>query len=483
MTRDELCDVYLKFFEEKGHVVLPSSSLLPVNDPTLLLTTAGMVQIKPYFLGEATPPGKRLASCQKCFRTTDIEEVGDAQHLTFFEMLGNFSVGDYFKPKAIAWAWELVTERLHIPPEKLWVTIFLDDDESFGHWRELGIPESRIVRLGEKDNFWGPAGNSGPCGPCSEIHYDFGNDVGCGKPGCAPGCDCGRFCEIWNLVFTQYNQDENGHRQLLPKPNIDTGMGVERVVTVMAEKNSVYETGIFQPQLEVIAALSGVKYGESEAGDLALRVVAEHGRAIAFLIADGVMPSNEGAGYVLRRLLRRSLLFARRLGLEKPLLGKVAEATISQMGKAYPELKTRRSFMLEVIAGEEARFRQTLSTGLELLERIMAGSAGKEISGKEAFTLYDTYGFPVEITREIAAERGFSVDETGFEREMNAQRERARAAHKFATVGSDTEALELGLENTPFTGYLELEQAAKVHAVIRDGQTITTANEIGRAHV
>jgi len=296
MTSDEIRTAFLSFFEEKGHKVIPSSSLIPHGDPTLLLTSAGMVQFKPYFLGEAVPPSPRLASCQKCFRTTDIESVGDPSHLTFFEMLGNFSVGDYFKPEAIGWAWEFVTQRLAIPPERLWITIFLDDDESFHIWRETGVPESRILRFGEADNFWGPAGDSGPCGPCSEIHYDFGEEFGCGKASCAPGCDCGRFSEIWNLVFTQYNQDREGNRTLLPKPNIDTGMGLERTAAVMQGKTSVYETDLFAPLLECISGLTGQKYGTDSDTDNAMRIVAEHSRGIAFLIADGVMPSNEG-GY------------------------------------------------------------------------------------------------------------------------------------------------------------------------------------------
>jgi len=476
LNRDELVNAYLDFFKERGHTVIPSSSLLPPDDPTLLLTTAGMVQIKPYFLGLATPPSPRLVSCQKCFRTTDIESVGDAQHLTFFEMLGNFSVGDYFKKEAIAWSWEFVTAWLKLPQEKLWISVFAEDDESFQLWREQGIAAEKIVRLGEKDNFWGPAGDVGPCGPCSEIHYDFGRDIGCGRAECAPGCDCGRFCEIWNLVFTQYNQDESGNRTPLPKPNIDTGMGVERVVTVLDAKSSVYETDIFRPLLERIAAVSGVEYGQSEDTDLAMRVVAEHGRAVAFLIADGVLPSNEGAGYVLRRLLRRSLLFARRLGLEKPFLGELAAVTIERLGHIYPELPARRDFMLEVISGEENRFRETLNTGLELLERLMEAAKQKVIPGQDAFTLYDTYGFPVEITREIAAERGFSVDEAGFEREMEKQRERARAARNSNTAG-DSGIADIEIKSTPFSGYENLTLETKVHAILQDGKAVEKADK------
>ena len=432
MTSDEIRTAFLSFFEGKGHQIIPSSSLIPQGDPTLLLTSAGMVPFKPYFLGEVLPPSPRLASCQKCFRTTDIESVGDSSHLTFFEMLGNFSIGDYFKSEAIEWAWEFVTQHLGLLPERLWITIFLDDDDSFGYWRKLGVPDYKILRFGEEDNFWGPAGDSGPCGPCSEIHYDLGEEFGCGKASCAPGCECGRFSELWNLVFTQYHQHEDGHRTTLPKPNIDTGMGLERTVAVMQGKASVYETDFFIPLLEVIADLTGKQYG-SDDSDNAMRIVAEHSRGVAFLIGDGVIPSNEGRGYVLRRLLRRTALFGRRLGLDKPFLAEMAKVTIEQMGHIYPELTQRREFILKVIEIEETRFDETLTTGLELLDGIMekATSKGKNrISGREAFKLYDTYGFPVELTREIAAGRGFSVDLAGFEKEMEKQREQARKGYK-----------------------------------------------------
>jgi len=431
MTSDEIRAAFLSFFEGKGHKIIPSSSLIPKGDPTLLLTSAGMVQFKPYFLGEALPPNPRLASCQKCFRATDIESVGDPSHLTFFEMLGNFSVGDYFKQETISWAWEFVTQHLRLPPQRLWITIFLDDDESFRCWRKLGVPEERILRFGEEDNFWGPAGNSGPCGPCSEIYYDFGEEFGCGKPSCAPNCDCGRFSEIWNLVFTQYNQDKEGQRTLLPKPNIDTGMGLERTAAVMQGKTSIYETDLFAPLLECISKLVKVKYGSDDETDNTMRIIVEHSRGVTFLIADGVIPGNEGRGYVLRRLLRRAALFGRRLGLDKPFLAETAKTTIEQMGHIYPEIGQRRDFIIKVIELEEARFSETLSTGLELLDGIIEEATGKgrkRISGKQAFKLYDTYGFPIELTTEIATERGFSVDLDGFEKEMEKQRERARAA-------------------------------------------------------
>ncbi len=433
MTSDEIRAEFLDFFAGKGHKIISSSSLIPHGDPTLLLTSAGMVQFKPYFLGEALPPHPRLASCQKCFRTTDIELVGDPSHLTFFEMLGNFSIGDYFKQEAIVWAWEFVTRRLGIAPERLWITIFLDDDESFRYWQKVGVPEQRILRFGEEDNFWGPAGDSGPCGPCSEIHYDFGEEVGCGEASCAPNCDCGRFSEIWNLVFTQYNQDEAGHRTLLKKPNIDTGMGLERTAAVVQGKTSVYETDLFAPLIGCISELAGRKYGSGGDSDNAMRIIAEHSRGIAFLIADGVIPGNEGAGYVLRRLLRRAALFGRRLGIEKPFLGQIAGVTVGSMAKDYPELQQEQSRIYRVVELEEAKFRETLNTGLELLDGIIEKASSKKlnrISGEEAFKLYDTYGFPLELTKEIATGRSFSVDMEGFEKEMEKQREQARKGYK-----------------------------------------------------
>ncbi len=482
MTSDEIRAAFLHFFEEKGHKVIPSSSLIPHGDPTLLLTTAGMVQFKPYFLGELVPPAPRLASCQKSFRTTDIERVGDANHLTFFEMLGNFSIGDYFKKEAIAWAWEFVTERLRLPLERLRITIFTDDDESYGIWRKIGIPDSKITRLGEKENFWGPAGNSGPCGPCSEIHYDFGEAAGCGKPGCAPGCDCGRFSEIWNLVFTQYNQDEAGNRTPLPKPNIDTGMGLERTAVVVQGKRSVYETDFFADLIQKVCELSGKEYASCDSTDIAVRIVAEHSRGLTFLISDGVIPANEGRGYVLRRLLRRAALFGKRLGLDKPFLSETARVAIAKLEHVYPELKQRRGFILKVIELEEARFSETLSTGLtlldEIMEKVIAGR-GNTVSGQDSFKLYDTYGFPVELTREIAAGRGLSVDSDGFEKEMEAQREKARAAHKFGGSLKEKAGLnsELNVKETPFVGYKITRHNSVIISLLVNNESVDTVKE------
>jgi len=480
MTGDELRKAFLNFFEGKGHTIVPSSPLIPQGDPTLLLTTAGMVQMKPYFLGLATPPNTKLTSCQKCFRTTDVDSVGDNRHLTFFEMLGNFSVGDYFKKEAIEWGWEFVTEWLKFPHERLWITIFLDDDEAMVHWRRVGVPTERIVRLGEKQNFWGPAGDSGPCGPCSEIHYDFGPEFGCGRSGCGPDCDCGRFSEIWNLVFMQFNQDPQGHRALLPKPNIDTGMGLERVAAIMQGKRTVYETDIFGPLVTRVAGLTGTHFGRDEGVDRSIRVMAEHSRGITFLIADGVVPGNEGRGYVLRRLLRRTALFGRKLGLEEPFIGRLADLVVEQMGHVYPELRHNQEMVRSVIDLEEKRFGEALSSGLNWLDKIMeATGADKRICGEDAFMLYDTYGFPKELTIEVASERGFTVDADGFEREMEHQRERARAAHKFGGGDkTDLKAYEhLGVTASRFVGYETCCHESVVMGLIAGGKPVDSVSE------
>jgi alanyl-tRNA synthetase len=480
LTGDEIRSQFLSFFEEKGHKVMPSSSLIPHGDPTLLLTTAGMVQFKPYFMGEAKPPHARLTTVQKCFRTTDIESVGDSSHLTFFEMLGNFSVGDYFKAEAIAWAWELITQRFNIPAARLWTTVYLDDDEAIALWRKTGVPAERIIRLSEADNFWGPAGETGPCGPCSEIHYDFGADTGCGKKDCNPSCKCGRFCEIWNLVFMQFYQDKDGKHTPLPKPNIDTGMGLERITAIMQGKSSVYQTDIFQPLLVRIAELCGKTYGNNSEDDRALRVVAEHGRAVTFLITDGVLPSNDGRGYVLRRLLRRAALFGRRLGLNKPFLVDMARATITQMSAVYPELAKRKDFVLDMVLCEEERFEETLSTGIELLDAIISSKENQltsRIPGEQAFKLYDTYGFPIELTREIASGRGLAVNMEGFEREMGKQREKARASHKFGLGEKSTITIKKEFLPTIFVGYSEVARCTRIAGIIDGNDSVDVVND------
>jgi alanyl-tRNA synthetase len=475
VTGDELRQAFLSFFQDRGHKIIPSSSLVPHKDPTLLLTSAGMVQIKPYFLGLESPPSRRLASCQKCFRTTDIDSVGDSKHLTFFEMLGNFSVGDYFKKEAIFWAWDFVTKYLKLPEERLWITIYLDDNEAFACWREVGVPAVKISRFGEEDNFWGPVGDSGPCGPCSEIHYDLGEEFGCGRPECKPNCDCGRFSEIWNLVFTQYNQDPSGQRTPLPKPNIDTGMGLERTLAAIQGKSSPYETDLFSPLADHICSLSGKEYGQNKNIDRAIRIVAEHSRGTAFLIADGVMPSNEGRGYILRRILRRASLFGMKLGLNDPFLNGMAEVVVSTMSHIYPELMDKRNLITDVIRAEEEKFITTLDTGLNLVEKLISEASSqvrKRLTGEEVFKLYDTYGFPPELTAEIAREKGLSIDQKGFQAEMEKQREKARAAPKASvTVGLKVEASVVYTPgSTKFVGDTTLKHRSTVVVLLPEGK-------------
>ena len=480
MNSNDIRSAYLKFFEEKIHSVIPSSSLVPKNDPTLLFTTAGMVQFKNYYLGLEIPPNRRLASCQKSFRTTDIESVGDTKHLTFFEMLGNFSIGDYFKKEAITWAWEFVIDRLKLDPKRIWITVFTDDDEALEIWnKQVGVPLERIMRFGAKDNFWGPAGSSGPCGPCSELHYDFGDKYGCGKPDCNPGCGCGRFVEMWNLVFTQFNQDENQVRTLLPRPNIDTGMGLERIVAVVQGKTTVYDTDIFAPLLQKLSVTAGKKYGENEETDNAMRVIVEHSRAISFLMADGVIPANDGRGYVLRRLIRRAALFGKRLGLEKMFLADTCLASIEHLQKVYPELANGKDLILKIAAAEESRFHETLNTGLAMLDNLInvAREGNKQIPGDQVFNLYDTFGFPVELTREIAARTGLSVDVAGFEKEMEKQKERARAAHKFDNVkGSGKIEMRANLKQSEFVGYQKLQHKSTIIDILVDNHSVDSAS-------
>jgi len=473
VTGDELRQAFLNFFKDRGHRVIPSSSLVPQKDPTLLLTSAGMVQIKPYYLGLEVPPSRRLASCQKCFRTTDIDLVGDSKHLTFFEMLGNFSVGDYFKRETISWAWEFVTEHLRLPRERLWVTIYLDDDEAFAYWRQLGVPAERILRFDEDENFWGPVGDSGPCGPDSEIHYDMGEEFGCGRSECKPNCECGRFCEIWNLVFTQYNQDPDGRRTPLPKPNIDTGMGLERTLAAIQGKRSPYETDLFFPLIDRICHLSGKEYGQDENIDRAIRIVAEHSRGIAFLIADGVMPSNERRGYVLRRILRRASLFGRTLGLNNPFLNEMADVAVSTMSHIYPELVVRQSRITRLVRAEQEKFIATLDTGLNLVEKLLGEASAQGRAGltsEEVFRLHDTYGFPPELTAEIAREKGLSIDWEGFQAEMERQRERARARGivvkpRPATAVVTAHGSKVVI-STKFVGYKKYSSKSKVRDLV-----------------
>jgi len=486
MRSDQVRRLFLDYFVERDHLLVPSASLIPAGDPTLLFTSAGMVPFKPYFLGQARPPHRRLTSCQKCFRTTDIDSVGDYKHLTFFEMLGNFSIGDYFKEGAITYAWEFVTRHLNLPPERLWITIYLEDDEAFRLWNEkVGVPAERIYRYGKTDNWWGPPGAEGPCGPCSEIHYDFGPEVGCGamarpdeahlyeerEVGCHPNCDrCERFVELWNLVFMQFYQDPEGNLSPLPAPNIDTGMGLERATAIVQGVRTVYDTDLFRPLLERACDLCGRPYGRDPQDDYALRVVAEHSRSAVFLIADGVVPANEGRGYGLRRIIRRAIRFGRRLGLEGPFLGAMAEAVMEKMGPVYPELVQNREFVLRVLDLEERRFGQVFEQGLRLLEEEVLPRARREgrIAGEDLFRLYDTYGFPPELTEEMAREHGLTVDREGFERAMERQRERARQASAFAGGGQARILLyeALGVGGTRFLGYQTLTANTVVVALL-----------------
>ena len=576
MNGDQVRDAFIRFFESKGHLHMPSASLIPAGDPTLLFTSAGMVPFKPFFTGEQTPPALRLTSSQKSFRTTDIDEVGDHKHLTFFEMLGNFSIGDYFKEGAVAHAWELVTEVFKLAPDRMFVTIHLDDDEAFEIWRDqVGVPVERIYRYGDSDNWWGPAGNEGATGPCSELHYDSGRDKGCqdlvapevltqilradrdagGKggfpdvPGCHPNCDCERFVELWNLVFMQFYQDTQGERTPLPAPGIDTGMGLERTATVLQNKANIYETDLFAPIIDRVCKLTGKTYGAEQDSDYAIRVVAEHTRAASFLIGDGVVPGNEGRGYVLRRIIRRAIRYGRRLGINEPFLTQVAESVLPLFRQVYRELLENHDFILRVIRLEEERFGHTFDQGSLILREMISSrhkfgphipeaisvmktnlenplepvlhvltheTAEKEgeatdhslgfdalvnsisersiesvaswpkcISGNETFVLYDTHGFPPELTAEIAREQGLEVDMDGFEREMEAQREQSRAAHAFTGSMEMVTAYEgLGVGRMPFVGYQGLIQETAVAAILVDpspGADPSTSS--GRAEV
>jgi len=476
MTGAEIREQFLSFFESKGHLMVPSSSLVPRNDPTVLLTTAGMQQMIPFFLGREVPPAVRLTSVQKCFRTTDIDEVGDEHHLTFFEMMGNFSVGDYFKREAITWAWELLTQVMGLPAERLYPTVHPDDDEAPLLWEEIaGKKRETITRL--EDNWWGPPGASGPCGPDSEIYYDRGVEHGCGRANCAPGCDCERFLEIWNLVFMQFFQDLDGSRTPLPKKNIDTGFGLERIALVLQNKESVFETDLFRPIIDTFAALAGVTYGHDPKIDTSLRVIADHGRALVFLAADGVLPSNEGRGYIFRRVLRRAIRHGKLLGLEKPFLAEAADTVIELFKSHYTELARERDRIVEILSFEEKKFGQTLSAGLSLLNNLLEDlqqQGTRVIPGEQAFKLYDTHGFPLELTQEVAGEHGFTVDIPGFEKAMERQQERSRATNVFVQ-GKDDLALDAILKRvgpSEFTGYQGVTGSGTIVGLVVDGQEV-----------
>ena len=490
MTTAEIREKYLSFFEEKGCKRMPSSSLIP-DDPSLLLTSAGMVQFKPYFLHikELDDAYIGTTTVQKCVRTNDIDIIGTTgRHLSFFEMLGNFSFGKYFKEEMCAWAYEFSTEVLGLPAEKLYFTVFEDDDETIEIWKNLGVPEDHISRLGEDDNFW-RAGPTGPCGPCSEIYYDQGPEFGCGSPDCAPGCDCDRFLEYWNCVFTQYDGQEDGTLAPLPTKNIDTGMGLERIAAIMQGVQSNYETDVIRDLVAVGERLSGKHYKDNAADDLSLRIVADHSRSVAFMIADGILPSNEGRGYVLRRLLRRAVMHGQKLGIEGPFLSNYVDKVVELMGEPYPEIVENRELVDRVILSEEERFGATLRQGQAYLSDALESLEGTVLDGVTAFTLHDTYGFPIEVTEEICAERGITVDHDAFEACMDEQRERARAATKgdaeaaWSTYGGIHADLLKELGATRFVGYSITQGEAVVSALVKDGKRVESVSAGDEAEI
>ncbi|CAG0974015.1 alanyl-tRNA synthetase [Myxococcaceae bacterium] len=481
----EIRQTFLRFFEQRGHRLVASSPLVPEGDPTLLFTNAGMVQFKRTFLGEETRPYVRATTSQKCMRVSgkhnDLENVGRTpRHHTFFEMLGNFSFGDYFKREAIEYAWELVTGPFGLDPARLVVTVFRDDEDAHRIWRDaIGLPAEQVFHLGEDDNFWA-MGDTGPCGPCSEIYIDKGRQPGCSSASCDPACDCGRYLEFWNLVFMQFNRDASGRMEPLPRPSIDTGAGLERLASIIQGVGSNYDTDLFRPILERAQELSGVALGSDPEKDVSLRVVADHARAVAFLIGDGVLPSNEGRGYVLRRILRRAARHGVLLGVERPFLHGVADAVIDEMGEAYPDLVERRAYITDRVAREEERFLETLSKGLSLLEdeiRAVKERRAEVLSGDVVFRLYDTFGFPIDLTEDILRGHGLRVDQAGFDSAMDEQRERARAAWK----GSGEKAVGevygrlAAVHATRFLGYEALEIRTPLRAIVRDGVEVETA--------
>ncbi len=473
---NEIRERFLRFFESKGHLRLPSFPLVPQNDASLLLINAGMAPLKPYFTGKEVPPRKRVTTCQKCIRTPDIERVGKtARHGTFFEMLGNFSFGDYFKKEATAWAWEFVTKEMELPVDRLWVTIYQDDDEAFDIWtKQVGVAPDRVVRMGKEDNFWEIG--TGPCGPCSEIYFDRGEEYGCGSPNCGVGCDCDRYVEFWNLVFTQFDKDEQGEYHPLAHPNIDTGMGLERIAAIMQGVDNLFEVDTIQNVMKHICRIAGMEYKKDEKADVSLRVITDHIRGTVFMICDGVLPSNEGRGYVLRRLLRRAARHGKLLGIDHPFLYQVVGTVVTESLSGYPELKEKQAYIEKIVKLEEERFDETIDQGLGILNDYLketATAGSKTLSGEKAFKLYDTYGFPIDLTREIAEEQGIAVDEAGYQKEMDAQRERARSARgDMETAGWKEDALTQLAKplDTEFLGYDALCCSGKVILLFADGQ-------------
>ena len=465
---NELRKMYLDFFESKGHLVMKSFSLIPQNDKSLLLINAGMAPLKPYFTGQEIPPRRRVTTCQKCIRTGDIENVGKtARHGTFFEMLGNFSFGDYFKHEAIAWSWEFLTKTLEIPANRLYPSVYQDDDEAFNIWnKEIGVDKDRIFRFGKEDNFW--EHGAGPCGPCSEIYYDRGEKYGCGKPGCTVGCDCDRYIEIWNNVFTQFNNDGNGNYEELENKNIDTGMGLERLATVMQDVDSIFDVDTIKAIRDEVCKYANVEYETEYKKDVSIRVITDHIRSVTFMVSDGIMPSNEGRGYVLRRLLRRAARHGRLLGIKGAFLAKLSEVVIRESKDGYPELADKKDYILKLIATEEENFNKTIDQGLSILNDMMAEMEAEKktvLSGENTFKLYDTYGFPIDLTIEILEEKGFTVDEEGFKEAMEVQRQKARDAREETNyMGADVtiyQSIDAAIESK-FVGYHDLTHDSKV---------------------
>ncbi len=485
---NELRQRFLKFFEDRGHLVMPGYPLVPRDDPSILLINAGMTPLKPFFTGERKPPAKRIATCQKCIRTPDIERVGlTARHGTFFEMLGNFSFGDYFKKETITWAWEFLTRELDIPAEKLWVSVYGEDDEAFKIWEETeGLLPGRIVSMGKEENFW--EHGTGPCGPCSEIHYDRGADKGCGRPDCAVGCDCDRYIEVWNLVFTQFYRDESGEYSKLDKRNIDTGMGLERLAAVMQGAGSLFEVDTIRNILLDVCARTGTEYGKKTSDDTSIRVITDHIRSTVFMVTDGIVPSNEGRGYVLRRLLRRAARHGRLLGVDEPFLYNVASVAIGESKGAYPELAENSGYIMNVIRAEEERFEATIDQGSGILEQYISEvkqKGGNILPGEYAFRLHDTFGFPYDLTREIAAEHGLSVDEEEFKKMMEHQRQTAREALSKKGSAWSADTLE-GLDpeiSTSFVGYETLCCDSKLLYIVEEGSAVDMVTEGQRAEL
>ena len=472
---NDLREKYLSFFEEKGHLRLGSFSLVPQGDKSLLLINSGMAPMKKYFTGEVTPPRNRVTTCQKCIRTPDLERVGiTARHGTFFEMLGNFSFGDYFKNEAIPWAWEFLTKTLEIPEELLWPSVYEEDDEAYALWRDvIGVPEERIVRMGKEDNFW--EHGTGPCGPCSEIYFDRGEKYGCGSPDCKPGCDCDRYMEIWNNVFSQFNNMGDGTYTELEHKNIDTGMGLERLACVMQGVDNMFEVDTIRNVLDLVCKISGKEYGKDNNTDISIRAITDHARAATFMISDGIIPSNEGRGYVLRRIIRRAVRHGKLIGINRPFFMELCDAVINENKSGYPELIEKKELITKVITNEEASFNKTIDQGLSMLETLTKN--GGVLSGEDAFKLYDTYGFPVDLTKDILAEKGMTLDEEKFKECMNEQREKARNARK-ASDGESWKSDGIAFDNiapTEFLGYTENICTATILDIVSEGEHVANA--------